>query len=294
VVNQLLLDLLEALAEQDAAAATLLRRRYIDDETGFAVANSLALSESAYYRQRRAALTTLTDIALSHEAQAGSTHITRQESRLEPPSYQHLFGLNTLLTRLGQRLRARSDIRLFCLSGIGGIGKTSLADALARQAIARGDFEEVAWVSARQQQFAPWGEIQETGQPALTRQELLVALNQQLSETPLPPRPASAEELLAALNGRLKNRPHLLILDNLETAVDYQEILPLLRELNQWAWILLTSRVALHEQPNLHLTNLAELPLSDAADFIRDEAQRRGITDLAEASPGRKRPGWRR
>jgi hypothetical protein len=155
VVNQLLLDLLEALAEQDAAAATLLRRRYIDDETGFAVANSLALSESAYYRQRRAALTTLTDIALSHEAQAGSTHITRQESRLEPPSYQHLFGLNTLLTRLGQRLRARSDIRLFCLSGIGGIGKTSLADALARQAIARGDFEEVAWVSARQQQFAP-------------------------------------------------------------------------------------------------------------------------------------------
>jgi hypothetical protein len=114
---------------------------------------------------------------------------------------------------------------------------------------------------------------------------LLVALNQQLSETPLPPRPASAEELLAALKGRLKNRPHLLILDNLETAVDYQEILPLLRELNQWAWILLTSRVALHEQPNLHLTNLAELPLSDAADFIRDEARRRGITDLAEASP---------
>ncbi|MCB9078661.1 MAG: hypothetical protein H6631_13760 [Anaerolineaceae bacterium] len=283
VVNQLLFDLLEDLAAQDADAATLLRRRYIDDETGFAVANSLGLSESAFYRQRRDALAALTTIALTHEAQACSQLIARLEDRLDTPSYQQLFGLDELRIRLGQLLCARSDIRLFCLTGIGGIGKTSLADALARQVITDGCFEEVAWVSARQQWFAPWGEIQETGRPALTRQDLLVALNQQLSDAPGPPRPA--DELLAALKGRLRSRSHLIILDNLETVADYQEILPLLYELSQWAWILLTSRVAIHEQPYVHLTNLTELSSTDAEALIRDEARRRGMTDLAEAPP---------
>ncbi|MCB0209264.1 MAG: hypothetical protein KDJ52_08035 [Anaerolineae bacterium] len=283
VVNQLLFNLLENLAAEDAVAAALLRRRYIDDETGFAVANSLGISESAFYRQRRDALTALTDTALAHETQIRSKYIARLEDRLETPSYQKLFGLNALRTRLGKLLCARSDIRLVCLTGIGGIGKTSLANALARQAIARGCFEEVAWVSARQQWFAPWGEIQETDRPALTGQDLLVALNQQLSETPVPPRPA--DELLAALKGRLQNRPHLIILDNLETAADYQELFPLLHELSQWAWILLTSRIVVHEQPYLHLTNLTELSPTDAEYLIRDEARRRGITDLAEASP---------
>ena len=283
LTNHVLLDLLERLAEYDTEAATLLRDRYIDDRTGFAVANSLGISESAFYRRRRDALAALTEIALTNEAQARSEHITRLEDRLEAPSYQQLFGLSELRTRLSRLLCAPSDIRLFCLTGIGGIGKTSLADALARQAIAGGCFEEVAWVSARQQQFAPWGEIQETGQPALTREDLLVALNQQLSQAPLPPRPS--DELLAALKVRLRNRPHLIILDNLETAVDYQEILPLLHELSQLASILVTSRVAVHEQPYLHLTNLAELSPTDAEALIRDEARRRGIIDLAEAPP---------
>ncbi|MCB0171435.1 MAG: hypothetical protein KDI62_08900 [Anaerolineae bacterium] len=283
VINQLLFDLLEDLAAQDATAATLLRRRYIDDEIGFAVANSLGISESAFYRQRRDALAALTEIALTHETQARSYLISRLDDRLDTPSYQQLYGLDELLVRLGQILCDRSDIRLFCLTGIGGIGKTSLADALARQTIANGCFEEVAWISARQQWFAPWGEIQETGQPALTRQELLVALNQQLSEAPVPPRPA--DELLTALKGRLRSRSHLIILDNLETAADYQEIWPLLYELSQLAWILLTSRVAVHEQPYLHLTNLTELTPTDAEALIRDEARRRGITALAEAPP---------
>lgn len=283
VINQILLDLLEALAKQDDVAATLLRRRYVNDETGFAVANSLGISESAFYRQRKDALITLTDIALAQENQASLKHIARLEERLETPSYQQLFGLNELRERLARLLCDQSDIRLFCLAGIGGIGKTSLADALARQAIAEGCFEEVAWVSARQQWFAPWGEIKETGQPALTRQELLIALNQQLSETPLPPRPA--DELLATLKLHLQSRSHLIILDNLETVADYQEIWPLLQELSQLAWILLTSRVAIHNQPYLHLTNLTELSPTDAETLIRDEARRRGITDLAKARP---------
>ncbi len=282
LTNQLLLDFLEILSTRDNDAAKLLRGRYIDDKTGFAVANSLGISESAFYRRRRNALTALSEVAVSQEARAKQKQISRLEGRLELPTYQNLFGLDSLRTRLTNLLCSQTDVRLFCLSGIGGIGKTALADALARDIIAEGCFSDLAWISARQQQFAPWGEIQETGQPVLTSAELITALNEQLSDNLAPPR--SPGESLQALKTRLKTHPHLIILDNLETVADYQELLPLLRELSQWAWILLTSRVSIHAQPDVHLVTLTELLLDDATELIRDEAQRRGIIDLTRAS----------
>lgn len=283
IVNQLLLDLLEKLTTFDVEAATLLRRRYINDETGFAIANSLGISESSFYRRRREALLALAEIAQAQEHEALVAHTSRLESRLESPSYHHLVGVTKLCRRLSQLLNRQADIKLICLVGMGGIGKTALADTLARQAIAGGEFDDLAWITARQQQFAPWGEIQETNQPVLTPNQLVIAIEQQLSRHPAPPRPPA--ERLAGLKSRLAKNHHLIILDNLETAEDYQALLPLLRELSQFAWLLLTSRVGIYEQPGIHITNLTELRPTDAEALVRDEAARRGIDDLAQASP---------
>lgn len=281
VNNQLLLELLEALAVVDIEAATLLRRRYVDDETGFAVANSLGISESAFYRQRRDALQTLVELALSQEQEARSALVVSLESRLELPSYNQLFGIAPLQRRLRQLLQPRSDIKLICLTGIGGIGKTALADAMARDAIAGGHFEDLAWISVRQKQLGLLGEIQETGHAALAPDELLEALHQQLSGLPTPPR--ATDEILSALNERLNRKRHLIVLDNLETITDYQELFPLLQELSQSAWILVTSRSGFYDQPGVHIINLTELRPDDAEAFVRDEAHRRGVGDLAEA-----------
>lgn len=278
---QLLLELLEKLSEVDAEAAILLRRRYIDDKTGFAVANSMGISESGFYRRRRDALSTLADLASTLEADVKAAYVARLERRLEPSSYHHLFDPNNRREQLSRRLCSRPDVRLFCLSGIGGIGKTSLADALARDLIKNACFEEIAWITARQQQLTPWGEIQETEKPALTADEFITALDDQLRETPAPPR--SANEILPALKLRLSRQSHLIILDNLETAADYHELLPILRELGQSAWIVITSRVSLHDQGDIHVTNLDELDPASAEALVREEAQRRGIEALIDA-----------
>jgi hypothetical protein len=281
LTNQLLLDLLEELAPIDPEAATLLRRRYIDDETGFAVANFLGVSESSFYRQRRDALGTLADVALAQERQARSTRAGKLENRLEPPTYHQLVGVTDLQARLSKLLRPQADIKLICLAGMGGLGKTALVDRLAREVIATGEFDDLAWISARQQTFAAWGDVQATGQPVLTPDELITQLNQQLTDGLAPPRPPA--ESLAALKARLAKRTHLIIIDNLETAEDYQEILPLLHELGQLAWLLITSRVSIHEQPDIHVTNLEELSPTNVEALVRDEAARRGIDDLAAA-----------
>jgi hypothetical protein len=282
VINQLLLELLQTLAEVDADGAALLRRRYIDDAKGFAVANSLGISESAFYRRRRDTLQLLADIALSQEHEAWMSHAHKLESRLEPPTYHHLVGVMKLQARLSKLLDPQSELKLICLAGMGGLGKTAIADALARKVIAQGEFDEVTWISARQQQFALWGEIQEIDQPALTADQLIINLERQLNEMPSPPRPSS--EILSDLKRRMARQRHLIIVDNLETVEDYREILPFLREFSQFAWILITSRISIREQPDIHLTNLTELSLTDAEVLIRDEASRRGIDDLAEAS----------
>ncbi|MCB0196311.1 MAG: hypothetical protein KDJ65_30445 [Anaerolineae bacterium] len=280
--KQLLLDLLEQLGEVSSEAALLLRRRYIDDKTGFAVANAMGISESGFYRRRRDALRTLADLAEAQEAAIRVSHTARLESRLEPSSYHKLFDPRNLRDQIGQLLGSRPDIRLFCLAGIGGIGKTSLADALARHFIAEGRFEEIAWVTARQQQFTSWGEIRETNRPALTVDEFVISLDHQLHEAPVPPRPA--DQSIAALKLRMNQKSTLIILDNLETVADLEELLPVMRDLSQVGWILVTSRVSLHDRGDIHTTNLDELDYNAAEALIRDEARRRGIEELTTAT----------
>lgn len=279
--KQLLLNLLKQLSDVNSEAATLLRRRYIDDKTGFAVANSMGISESGFYRRRRDSLQILSDLAIKLEGDIRTSHIARLENRLEPSSYHQLFDPYGLRTKLGQLLGSHPDIRLFCLVGIGGIGKTSLADALARDVIHKGYFEEIIWITARQQHLTPWGAIQETEQPALTTDEFILTLDYQLHETPVPPRPTA--QILPALKLRMSQKSHLIILDNLETAADYHELLPTLRDLSQSAWFLLTSRIGLHDQGDVHTTNLDELDLPSAEALIRDEARWRGIDALVNA-----------
>ncbi len=282
--NHLLLGLLEALGEQDPEAARLLRLRYIESHTGYTVANMLGISESLYYRRRREALAALAHIAEVQEQAAWAAWVKRLESRLEIPTYHQPVGLDTLRHRLRTLLCDRAaPHRLICLTGIGGIGKTTLADVTARDMIKGNCLDDLAWVSARQQEFGLWGEIRETGQPALTAEELVTSLLHQLSVDPVPPRPHA--DMVAALKTRLAAQHHLLIVDNLETAPDYEAILPLLRELGQWASIILTSRVAIDEQSDVYAINLSELNQADAEILIRAEAARRQLDDLAAAPP---------
>lgn len=279
--NQLLFDLLEELNESNPEAADLLKARYIDDKTGFAVANSLGISESGFYRRRREAIKALAELAYTLETNIRTNHITRLKNRLEPSSYHQLFGSTELRYKLVKLLHSQPDIRLFCLTGIGGIGKTSLADALVRDLIDLGSFEEIVWITARQHQFAPWGEIQATEKPVLTAEQFLQAVDFQLCDPSSLPPPVN--QILPALKRRMARQSHLIILDNLETTADYHELLPVLRELSQSAWCLLTSRFSLHEYGDVHTTNLAELDPASADAFIRDEARRRGIEELVGA-----------
>lgn len=196
---------------------------------------------------------------------------------------QRLFGVSQTQDQVRRALEQPDAPWLIALDGIGGIGKTSLAGALVRELAATGRFFEVAWVSAKQEEFSPGSGIVSTRRPALDPGVLTNSLLEQVGDLFLLNRPLPERQ--AGLAALLKKQPYLVVIDNLETLADYQSIIPLLRQCANPTKFLLTTRHALHAYEDVYCLSLPELSRDDVLALLIHEAQVRGLTALAEASP---------
>jgi hypothetical protein len=248
-----------------------------------AVANSLNVGESTAYRLQNEALEQLTQIVYDQEYDARKAHSSRLKSRLESPTYSWLIGVERHLDHLSDLLTAPEPPWLVSINGLGGIGKTSLANALSCKIIEAGLFDDFAWVSARKQVLNPGGGIKPVETAALTVEELVNKLIAQLMPEFSRPAAFLVQEGLAALQVKLKQGLHLIVIDNLETMVDLETLLPSLRNLVNPAKFLLTSRRSLHYESGVYHFNLPELSQADALRLIRYEAQLHNLPYLEQA-----------
>lgn len=286
-VKKVLLEALNALAEQaggDAAQAQLLRLRFLDGLTAYNVANRLNLTENVVYKHQRQAIQNLAAVVWQTERAAIGRRAARIAARLEIQRPPRLFGVADKLAELTATLAAGDAACLVAIVGIGGIGKTVLADAVARRLLGNPRFADVAWLSARRDHFTLWNGLSENpaGKPALTFEGLLDAIVEQLDFrdlTPLPPAPKQA-----GLSARLKAQPYLIIVDNLETAADYRALVPHLQALAGPTKFLLTCRHSLHPYPGVYNLTLDELSARDSLSLLRHNAGERRLADVAAAS----------
>ncbi len=279
--NNILLDALEVLEIKDETGASLLRKRFLDGLAGHIVANQLNIGESTAYRKQQEAIKQLAQIIRDREMQARSSFQAGLEKALNLPPGVELIGveedLQTLLAVLG---RPESPW-LISIEGLGGIGKTALANALVRQPALRRHFYKLAWVSAKQRELRLGTGMAEMDQPTLTAEALTDALLAQLGDSVTLAQ--SPHEKRLTLIRLLKDAPYLIVVDNLETMVDYETLLPALRELANPGKFLLTSRHSLRTHPNVFCHSLTELNRAEALRFIRHEATVRGLSLLADA-----------
>jgi transcriptional regulator with XRE-family HTH domain len=202
--------------------------------------------------------------------------------RLIMPPQEILFGIDLQQRQLSDQLNKDDEPWLIAIDGIGGIGKTALANAMVHETLPAGRFYDAAWLSAKQEEFRPNPRVQKINQPALDRDTLVDTILEQLGDRRLLVSSSNAK--LDGLINLLRGHPYLIVIDNLETIADYQALLPVLRKLANPSKFLLTSRHNLRAHSDVFCLNLTELSWNDTFAFLMHEAEVRGISILAEAS----------
>ncbi len=280
--NQVLHRALTAMAAHHADEADLLRVRYLDAKTVHLLSIERNLAQATIYVQQQRAVSLLTTIVQAMEQAAWDAHRTALESRLPLPTYTALVGVEQQLDALLRLLASPDASSLILLDGIGGIGKTSLADALLRTVIARGTFAGVAWISAQQQHFHLDGRLRNIPRPALTADGFI----DELADLLLADRAAGLgrEQKLADVRVRMSQAPHLVVLDNLELMPDVERLLPWLLRLAGPSKFLLISRHSFYAEPGIYHLRLPELAEADALRLVRQEARLRNLPELLSAS----------
>jgi len=283
------LDRLESSAPQDAK---LLRRRFVDEETVFVVARELDLADSTFYKRQRQAIANLASVLAGMETAARGQRSATAATRLPWIDHGRLFGVEPLLRQIGDLLTAAEPPAwIVMLTGLGGQGKTTMARSALEQIVQHADEAwEVGWVSAQQQSFHPSGVIRPLGAPALTADDLLLALASQLLPADERAVPFTGRRALDALQTHLRQTPHLVVIDNLETLVDVEVLLPTLRRLAGPSRFLLTSRKALPGETDLYHVPVPELTEQDALALLRYEAGVRNLPSVSNASDADLRP----
>ncbi len=281
--NELLANSFALLAREEPEYQKVLELRFLREEPGHRIANILHIAEGTVWRKQREALIRLTVLLQEQEHEARASRLARFATRLETPTYHQLIGSTVHMVRLADQINGAGPPWLIAIEGIGGIGKTALADALARHLLGGHQWQDFAWVTARQQVFNGGGAIKPVPKPALTTEALVDALVKQLLSDAVGTAVLTLEQKRTMLQQRLRSQPHLIVIDNLETLLDIESLLSLLRELANPTKFLLTSRVSrFHENDIFHYT-LSELSATDALLLVRQEAQVRNLPDLVGA-----------
>jgi len=289
--NLILRNAVTELARVNVEYERLLCSRFLDCKSVYEVANDLNIAESTFYIRQNEAVARLTHIILEMEAHARQEHCADLLQSFESQPEPNLIGIERSLNALSPKLAAHDAAMIIAIEGSGGIGKTTLADALIRHAIQQDiSWEQVGWITARQNELQMCGTINEIDRPALTVEALLEQLYEQL--LPELPRPASfdSEQVKERLFQHLTTHKCLIVIDNLETVEDVKSLMPLLRQLTNPTKFILTSRKSLYTEHDVFHFQVPELNESKSIDLVRNKAEVGNLPHVVTATDEELRP----
>lgn len=276
-INKVLLQTLELLEKQQPLAANVLRRRFLDQETLKQVSSKLDLSVDQLKHKQREAIDLLTKVLYALETEAREAYVQRQEGGLEARSYTLLFGIEALAETLYGRLTTAVSPWVVSLVGMGGIGKTSLANHVVRRAIRSLYYEEVLWIKISNQK----SRSHPLAGPEQTFNHLIIQMSQKL--LPTLPRDTILHDRRQQLQQLLKSQRYLIVVDNLEWEADTAYLLAELVTLAEPSRFLLTSRTPPADHAGSLSISLPELSQTNSLALIRHYADEIGFTQVTTA-----------
>mgnify|MGYP001791370546 FL=1 len=230
---------------------------------------------------------------ISHELEKNQTFINTNNLIKTPEPIYHNLPSRDYTKLVGREVEARKIIELLsaewtipCISieGIGGSGKTTLALDIAYRCLKSSNdvylerqsesnvpcFELIVFTSAKSQFFTSRGTI-----PRLRREKTLVDIFTSIIRTVsfYDSRTASFEETYEQIYKCLANMRTLLIIDNLDTLEEQQQVLSFLYELPPTVKALITSR----EKTPFNTVNLSSLTKTEALVLIQQQAHEKQV-----------------
>jgi len=209
-----------------------------------------------------------------------------------PPTFllprQRLFGIAKPLQLLQNYLLSPTEPYILTIEGLGGLGKTSLANLLWRDLKQTAHFVGYLWITARQQSFDPLVGLQAVNSPILNPAHVVNELLSQIAPTTLSVLPF--DQKVTELTRHCHAKPYLIVLDNLETMADIETLMPLLGQLAAPTKFLLTSRQSLATHPAIFAYPLTELSPTDSFNLLRYQGQLKNLPMLASATNNQLQP----
>lgn len=290
ITNAVLEQGMQRLREQNCELAELLHLRFCHSLELSEIRRVLNYAESTLYARQNKAIAALARILHSGEIALRQQRAGEFARRIDLAPACPPLGIAEQVAALTGLLVRRGPPYLISIEGVGGIGKTTLAAALLREGSLSLAFDDCGWLSAQPAALDGLGGIRCHPQPALTTNALITGLARQLAPDAPAALLASPERALHLLRERLQHTPHLIVIDNLETVLDLQMLLPVLRALANPSKFVLTSRLRLCCEPGIYLHAVPELDEPTALQVVRQAARYHGLTGLAEADDAALHP----
>ncbi len=280
--NKVLLKLLERLEEEDEEQAQVLRYRFLEKDTVMRVRNKMNVAEATIMRIQRGGLAALGNLLYTWEIEERNKCVAEMEAHMHPSTYTRLFGVDELKIKLFDWLTTMDEMWVLAIAGIGGIGKTALADFVTREVIQSFRYDDVAWLRLDLAKFA----VSDGGPFVNPAERLFHHLIDYLADYFYKQfRHPRFEQRLIQVQVRLNARPHLIVIDNLESEADTAYLLNKLKELAQPSRFLITTRTLPESEAGVYAVSLDQLSFEDASDLMWHHAKEVGVTAVSEATP---------
>jgi NB-ARC domain len=276
--NQVLADAIADLEKQEPKMALVLRLRFIEKTAIKKVGIKLHFSPFQISRIQQNAIEQMVEIVKGREQDIKRERAEYLEGLLPPPTYTRLFGVDDVCRSLVEQLKQPNAPWVVALVGMGGLGKTALANHIARKLIQQLSFTHVVWINTD-----PPHSISGLAEPPSLTYEKIIndVLGQIFPETQLPFALAERE---VKVRQALKRQMYLVVIDNLEAAKDTSFLLNHLNELANPSKFILTTRTRAAKQAAVLDVLLDVLGFDDSAALMRHQAEETGITAVSEAS----------
>jgi hypothetical protein len=256
---------------------TLLKERFWEGRTMQELSIHQGRSSSGLYAMQSQALHQLarTLSEMEEEAENHRAEAVNYRCRNLPPCpFQRLFGFEDSLAQIEKWLNDPQGPQVISLEGLGGLGKTALAHAAVREALASGPWADLAWVSAVDRPFYLW-EAPDTP-PPLDPDRIIEQIAEQL-DLPEDVINLPAEERRNAVKAVLSEKPYLVVLEDLEPEHRPKDFLPNLITPTGPTRFILTSRQRLPMLPGCGNLFLHELTRDGSFAIMRYAAQERKL-----------------